>query len=152
MNFIQFQPIGIIRTQYSELSTVPIQPVFATKSMLSVAIVDEIYTQGLRDLDGFSHVMLVYHFHRAKAAKMLQKPFLDDVLRGVFAIRSPHRPNPIGVSVVEIVKVEENRIYFNSADMLDETPLLDIKPFVAAFDCRQDTKNGWLKDVISHTN
>lgn len=151
MNDILYNPIGIIRTQYSELSAVPIQPIFATKSLLSVAIVDEVYSQGLKDLDGFSHIMLVYHFHRAKAAEMLQKPFLDDELRGVFAIRSPHRPNTIGISVVEIVKVEENRIYFNSADMLDETPLLDIKPFVAAFDCRQDTKSGWLTDVIPQT-
>jgi len=126
----------------------PIQASLAQNSMMAVAEINETYLEGLTDLDGFSHIILVYHFHKAHAPALIQKPFLDQESHGIFAIRSPHRPNPIGISVVELVKVEGNRIYFNHADMLDETPLLDIKPFVPAFDHRDAGRCGWLDKVF----
>ncbi len=148
MKSISYQPIGILRTQYTQSGQMPIQASLAQNSMMAVAEINETYLEGLTDLDGFSHIILVYHFHKAHAPALIQKPFLDQESHGIFAIRSPHRPNPIGISVVELVKVEGNRIYFNHADMLDETPLLDIKPFVPAFDHRDASRCGWLDKVF----
>lgn len=144
MQTITYKPIGIIRTQYLQTGDMPVQPVFARNSMLAMAEIDEEYVEGLTGLEGFSHIMLVYHFHCAGKPEMMQKPFLDDKKHGLFAIRSPHRPNAIGISTVELVRIEKNRVYFNKADMLDQTPLLDIKPFVPQFDNRTQAKAGWL--------
>jgi len=142
---MQIHQIGKIRTQYTETKGMPIQPIFAKKSMLAVAELEQSFTEGLEGLEAFSHILLIYYFHKSGTPKLRQKPFLDDKEHGIFAIRSPHRPNPIGISIVELVKVEGNRVYFNNADMLDETPLIDIKPFVPKFDNRPDATMGWLE-------
>ncbi|MDY0076017.1 MAG: tRNA (N6-threonylcarbamoyladenosine(37)-N6)-methyltransferase TrmO [Bacteroidales bacterium] len=148
MESINIKPIGIIRTQYSDRKSTPIQPFFAKGSLLSVATLNEEYIDGLDGLEQFTHIILLYWLHKSKAPKLHQKPFLEDKEYGVFAIRSPHRPNPIGMSVVELVKVEENRVYFYQADMLDNSPLLDIKPFVPDFDNRVNAGMGWLAGKV----
>jgi tRNA (adenine37-N6)-methyltransferase len=148
MDSINYEPIGIIRTQYTETLGMPIQAALAQKSVLAVAEISEQFVEGLTDLTAFSHIILIYHFHKSREAPMMQKPFLDDQKHGVFSIRSPRRPNPIGMSVVELIRIEENRLYFNGADMLDETPLLDIKPFVPQFDHRETDRIGWLKGKL----
>jgi len=102
------------------------------------------YAPGLKDLDGFSHVILVYWFHRAKAPSLAVRPFLDDRPHGLFATRYPARPNPIGLSVVELVAIDGHTLYVRGVDVLDATPLLDIKPFVPAFDHREGAQVGWL--------
>ncbi len=112
-----------------------------------MAEISEEFTEGLTDLTGFSHIILIYHFHKSGKAPLMQKPLLDKKLHGVFSIRSPRRPNPIGISIVELVRIEENLVYFHGADMLDETPLLDIKPFVPRFDNRENASSGWLSAV-----
>ena len=148
MKPIHFQPIGVIRTQYAQTGGMPIQAALAQESMLAVAELEEHFEAGLEGLETFTHIILVYHFHQAKAPALKQSPFLDQKERGIFSIRAPHRPNPIGISVVELVKIEGNKIYFNHADMLDGTPLLDVKPFVPAFDHRDEAGNGWLEEVF----
>ncbi|MBG0782283.1 MAG: tRNA (N6-threonylcarbamoyladenosine(37)-N6)-methyltransferase TrmO [Bacteroidales bacterium] len=145
---MEIHPIGTIRTQYTEAKGTPIQPAFAETSLLAVAELDETYSAGLEGLEKFSHAILIFWFHQSQTPKLKQKPFLGDREYGVFAIRSPHRPNPIGISVVEIVKIEDHRLYFNHADMLDETPLLDIKPFVPEFDNRPHAGKGWLEGKL----
>lgn len=148
MKSINIKPIGIIRTQFEDEKNIPIQPFFAKESLLSVATVNEEFAEGLEGLEQFTHIILLYWLHKSKAPKLRQKPFLDDKEYGIFAIRSPHRPNPIGMSVVELVKIEENRIYFYQADMLDNSPLLDIKPFVPDFDNRPNAGMGWLAGKV----
>jgi tRNA-Thr(GGU) m(6)t(6)A37 methyltransferase TsaA len=148
MKPITYHPIGIIRTQYTQTGQMPIQAALAENSMMAVAELNDTFSEGLTDLDGFSHIILVYHFHKAAAPALMQKPFLDDAKHGIFSIRSPHRPNPIGISIVELVKVEGNNVYFNHADMLDETPLLDIKPFVPVFDHRDASRCGWIEHAL----
>jgi tRNA-Thr(GGU) m(6)t(6)A37 methyltransferase TsaA len=109
------------------------------------------YTAGLRDLDGFSHIFLVYHFHLAGPAQLLVRPFLQDVERGLFATRAPCRPNPIGLSVVELVRREGNVLHVDGIDILDGTPLLDIKPYTAKFDRIETMRNGWQDEVDEET-
>lgn len=150
MEQLAYQPIGIIRTQYTETKGMPIQAALAQKSLLAVAEIKETYMAGLTDLEQFTHIILIYHFHKSKKAALVQKPFLDECCHGVFAIRSPHRPNPIGISIVELVFIEKNRIYFKEADMLDKTPLLDIKPFVPEFDNRLMAGSGWVNSKLKN--
>lgn len=144
MKPISYKPIGTIRTQFTETLGMPIQAAMAKNSVLAVAEISREFTEGLTDLNGFSHIILIYHFHKSGKAPLMQKPFSGDKLHGVFSIRSPRRPNPIGISIVELVRIEGNLVYFHGADMLDETPLLDIKPFVPRFDNRKNASSGWL--------
>ena len=109
------------------------------------------YADGLDDLDGFSHVYLIYHLHRAGAAKLRYKPILQDVEHGIFATRAPCRPNPIGLSVVELVRREANVLHIRGVDILDGTPILDIKPYSAKFDHIEARRSGWLDDVDDET-
>lgn len=102
------------------------------------------YEEGLKDLDGFSHLILIYYFDRAKGENLVGKPFLEDQPHGIFAIRSPNRPNHLSLSIVRVRKIEENIITFTEVDMLDNTPLLDIKPYISHFDSRENVRNGWL--------
>lgn len=102
------------------------------------------YADGLRDLEGFSHVMLIYHFHLSKGHTLLVKPFLDDVERGVFATRAPRRPNSIGLSTVRLLRVEGTTLHVEDLDIVDGTPVLDIKPYVPEFDDREGARIGWL--------
>ncbi|MGD2278735.1 MAG: tRNA (N6-threonylcarbamoyladenosine(37)-N6)-methyltransferase TrmO [Candidatus Omnitrophota bacterium] len=122
----------------------PIQGAFEEKVTGKAELFQE-YKKGLKDVEGFSHVILIYHFNRATEEKLLGKPFLEDEVRGIFSIRSPMRPNHIGFSIVKVRKIEDNVITFSEVDILDETPLLDIKPYIAYFDSRDNTKNGWLE-------
>lgn len=140
---IRYIPIGVIRSPFKEVSGMPIQPSGAVGVKGELVILEE-HVPGLKDLEGFSHIILLYHFHRSKGASLLVKPFLDDVPRGVFATRAPSRPNSIGLSVVRLTGIQGNRVLVEDIDVLDGTPLLDIKPYVPRFDCRKDVRTGWL--------
>ncbi|MBL7197081.1 MAG: tRNA (N6-threonylcarbamoyladenosine(37)-N6)-methyltransferase TrmO [Candidatus Omnitrophica bacterium] len=142
-NKIIIKPIGVIHTPYKDTKGMPIQGKFEKNIKGQIEIFPE-YIHGLKDIEGFSHVILIYYFNKAKEEKLIGKPFLEDELHGIFAIRSPMRPNHIGFSVVKLKKIENNIITFSEVDILDNTPLLDIKPYVSHFDSRKDVKNGWL--------
>ena len=142
---IAYRPIGVIRSPFRDAANMPIQPAGARGIGGTVAL-DEHYREGLRDVDGFSHVILIYHFHLSRGHSLLVKPFLDDAMRGVFATRAPRRPNPIGLSVVRLVRVEGTVLFIEDVDIVDGTPLLDLKPYVPLFDGRQDAKTGWLAE------
>jgi len=147
---IIYKPIGIIRSEHTIAGKTPVQPVYA-ENCIGQAEVFEEYADGLRDLEGFSHIYLLYHFHQSSQVKLMVKPFLQDVERGLFATRAPCRPNAIGLSVVELVKVEGRILYINNVDILDGTPLLDIKPYAAKFDLHDVKKNGWQDEVDENT-
>jgi len=144
MNTITIRPIGIIKTPYDNPSGMPIQGRFKDDVTGRAELFPE-YWEGLKDLDGFSHAILIYHFHRTRETNLVGRPFLEDVDHGIFAIRSPKRPNHIGISVVRINRVEKGAIVFSEVDILNGTPLLDIKPYVSHFDAREDVKNGWIE-------
>ncbi|MFX1379828.1 MAG: tRNA (N6-threonylcarbamoyladenosine(37)-N6)-methyltransferase TrmO [Promethearchaeota archaeon] len=144
---ICFKPIGIIHTPFKSLKGIPIQSSMSTIKGIVEIFPD--YMAGLKDLSGFSHIYCLYFFDMIKLPVPLQsKPFLDNEIKGVFAIRTPFRPNPIGLSILTVLKVEKNRIHVKNVDILDNTPLLDIKPFVSTFDNIKSTKIGWLKGRI----
>jgi tRNA-Thr(GGU) m(6)t(6)A37 methyltransferase TsaA len=146
MTKIELQPIGVIHTPFSDPKGMPIQPSGAI-GVKGVIEVEESYTPGLKDLDGFSHIMLIYHFHRSEGFALHVIPFLDDKPRGLFATRAPRRPNPVGVSVVRLDRIENGNLHVLDVDMLDGTPLLDIKPYVPEFDSPPDVRLGWLEGV-----
>lgn len=143
---LTFSPIGIVHSPHKVPKKTPIQPVYAKGINGTVEIHPE-YTEGLKDLDGFSHIYLIYYFHVAPQVKLTVKPFLEDVDRGIFSTRTPFRPNPIGISIVELLSVENNILTINNVDILDQTPLLDIKPYTAKFDIYQDIRSGWQDGV-----
>jgi len=143
MDQITVRPIGIIHSPYKEAKGIPIQGAFDDKIEAWVELRDE-YADGLKDLDGFSHATLIYYFHRSQREEIEGRPFLEQEKHGIFAIRSPHRPNHIGLSVVKIKSIRGNRMYFTEVDALDGTPLLDIKPYVKYFDSRDNVISGWL--------
>lgn len=138
-----FQPIGILHTPFHDPAGMPIQPSGESAAQGTAEIFPE-FAAGLKDLAGFSHIILVYVFHRQTKKSLTVTPFLDDAEHGVFATRAPSRPNPIGISVVPLMKVEGNVLTLDQLDMLDRTPLLDIKPFVPDFDGYENVKTGWL--------
>jgi len=141
---IEFTPIGIIYSPFTDPAEMPIQPSGA-KDVYGAVFVDEAYGDGLKDLDGFSHIILLYYFHRSRDYKLQVTPFLDDTPRGVFATRAPSRPNSIGISVVQLERIDGLRLEIRNVDILDETPLLDIKPFVPEFDAPPNCRTGWLE-------
>ena len=148
---IVFRPIGVIRSEHFVAQETPIQPVYAMDCHGRVEILPE-FADGLHDIDGFSHVYLIYHFDRADAPKLRVKPFLQDTERGVFSTRAPCRPNAIGLSVVELLGRDGKVLHFAGADILDGTLLLDIKPFTAKFDgIVTPTRNGWQDEVDEAT-
>ena len=149
-NNIVFRPIGVIRSEHVVSQETPIQPVYAWDCLGRVELLPE-FADGLHDIDGFSHSYLIYHFDRAEAAKLRVKPFLQDTERGVFSTRAPCRPNAIGLSVVELLRREGNVLHFAGADILDGTPLLDIKPFTSKFDGVTPTRSGWQDEVDEET-
>jgi len=140
---IKYTPIGIIHSPFKTIKGMPIQPSGAKGIKGSIGIKKR-YCAGLKDIKGFSHIILIYHFHLAKDYSLKVKPFLDKKLRGVFATRAPKRPNPIGISVVRLVKVEDCTLHIKDIDVIDGAPLLDIKPYVPEFDGRKSVKIGWL--------
>lgn len=141
---IVFTPIGIVRSPFTSTDGMPIQPVGAADVTAEV-VIDEAFADGLADLDGFSHILLVYVFHRAGPAKLSVVPFLDTVARGVFATRAPTRPNPIGLSLTRLIGRSGNILRIAGVDILDETPVLDIKPYIPALDAAGDVRVGWLE-------
>jgi len=136
-------PIGIIHSPYKENADIPIQGIFKGDAEAWVELKQE-YVDGLKDLDKFSHAIILYYFHKSQREETQGQPFLEQNKHGIFAIRSPHRPNHIGLSIVKIKKIEANKLYFTEADVLDQTPVLDIKPYVKYFDSRDNVKCGWL--------
>lgn len=144
---ITFKQIGTIHTPFTEKENIPIQSKISTAK--GNVIIFEDFADGLYRLEEFSHIYLIYYFHKAKESKLILKPFLSEEDKGIFAVRAPLRPNHIGLSIVELKQVNGNIISFKNADMLDGTPLLDIKPYVPKFDIYPEAKKGWLpeKDI-----
>jgi len=143
---IDFRTIGIVHSPHTIPEETPIQPIFARGAIGRAEIFAE-YADGLRDLDGFSHIHLLYHLHKAGPAQLVVTPFLDGVPRGVFATHAPSRPNPIGLSIVRLLRREGSILHLDELDILDGTPLLDIKPYVPRFDPRAEIRTGWLEDI-----
>lgn len=143
---VAFSPIGIIHSPHIREKQTPIQPVYAEGIRGTVEVFTE-YTEGLRDIEGFSHIYLIYYFHKAEPIRLIAKPYLEDAFRGVFATRTPHRPNPIGFSVVRLIEREDNILHIQDVDVLEGTPLLDIKPYVSRFDLRENVRNGWQEHI-----
>ena len=144
---VRYRPIGVIHSPFSQPKDAPIQPRYAGGAEGTV-VLDPEYTDGLSDLAGFSHVVLLYHLHLSEGYSLKVTPYMDDQLRGLFATRAPRRPNPIGLSVVRLERVEENIIYVRDIDAVDGTPLLDIKPYVPEFGAEEEIRIGWLADRI----
>jgi tRNA-Thr(GGU) m(6)t(6)A37 methyltransferase TsaA len=143
-------PIGMIHTPHTRAEETPIQPVFAEGVQGRAEILPE-YAAGLQDLEGFSHIWLLYWFHQAGPPRLIVQPFLQDAEHGVFATRAPTRPNPIGLSLVRLVRREGCVLHLEDVDVLDGTPLLDIKPYVPRFDYRTGVRTGWLEAVDEQT-
>jgi tRNA-Thr(GGU) m(6)t(6)A37 methyltransferase TsaA len=150
VNAVTYEPIGVIRSEHLVPAETPIQPIYAKGCTGRVEVFPAL-EEGGQDLDGFSHIYLVYHMHKAGPAQLVVRPFLDDAQRGVFATRAPCRPNAIGLSIVKLVRREGNVLYVDGLDVLDGTPLLDIKPYVTKFDCIEGTRNGW-QDALDETS
>jgi tRNA (adenine37-N6)-methyltransferase len=146
-----FKPIGTIHTPYKEKHGVPIQGIFDPESKGRVDILEE-FEPGLRDIEGFSHLILLYLFNRSEGYDLICKPYLEDKDHGVFATRAPKRPNPIGLSVVRLERREGPILYVAEVDILDETPLLDIKPFIPEVDHRENARVGWFKGRLNKSN
>ena len=144
---ITYKEIGKIRSDFKKAEGTPIQPTAkgAGKGIIELLAA---YKQGLKDLEGFSHLILLYHCHKAGKPSLTVKPFMEDKPHGIFSIRAPSRPNSIGLSVVRLEKIEDNIIYIKDVDILDKTPLLDIKPYVPEFDRRENVKIGWLEKNV----
>jgi tRNA (adenine37-N6)-methyltransferase len=143
---MKIKPVGIIHSPFKMKQKTPIQPFKSTEN--GRVEVFKKYAAGLKDISGFSHIILIYRFHKSKQFKLLVKPFLDDKKHGVFATRSPFRPNWIGMSVVRLLKVKKNVLFVKGIDALDGTPLLDIKPFVPEFSASKKVRIGWLKNKL----
>lgn len=141
---IVMRSIGVIRSPYKDAKGTPVQGVFGGEVEAFVELKDK-YVKGLKDLDGFSHAILLYYFHKSGKEEIVAKPYLEGEEHGIFAIRSPNRPNHIGLSVVNIKRIEGNKLYFTEVDVLDGTPVLDIKPYVTQFDSRPDARSGWIE-------
>ncbi len=137
-----FDQIGIVHSRFTEQEGTPIQGKMAPEETAEVEIFDE-FVEGLKDLDGFSHIYLIYRFDRIEKTANLVKPYLDTEVRGVFSTRSPRRPNPIGLTVVRLASVNGNRIKVSGVDLLDKTPIIDIKPYIPDFDQHEPEKIGW---------
>jgi tRNA-Thr(GGU) m(6)t(6)A37 methyltransferase TsaA len=143
---IQYLSIGTIHSPFKTNEGVPIQPRGA-KGIRGEIELEKEFVPGLKDLEGFSYIILLYHFHLSRGFSLEVVPFLDTVTRGLFATRAPKRPNAIGMSVVKLVKIEKNILHIENVDMIDGTPLLDIKPYVGEFDFVEDRRSGWLTEV-----
>ena len=144
MSAIVYLPIGYIYTPFEEISGMPIQPASAKGIKGKIELVPE-FINGIQDLDGFSHLILLYHFHLSENFELLVTPFLDTHVHGVFATRAPKRPNSIGLSVVKLTKIEENILYIEDIDVINKTPLIDIKPYIPDFDAPEQIKTGWYR-------
>jgi len=144
---IVLQSIGVIRSSFTNLEDMPIQPASSQASMGTLELLPR-YQGGLQDLDGFSHIYVIYYFHRTTNWKERVIPFLDEREHGIFATRAPARPNPIGLSVMEILEIRGSLVRVRNVDVLDGTPLLDIKPYIPQFDRVANARIGWLSETI----
>ena len=147
MKKIIYKSIGIIHSPFKNIKGMPIQSAGAKGIKGTIELGHE-FAAGLKDLEGFSHIILLYHFHLAKGYSLKVKPFLDENIHGVFATRAPRRPNPIGLSVVKLLRVEGCTLHIEEVDILDGTPLLDIKPYVPEFDVKRAKRIGWLSKTV----
>jgi tRNA (adenine37-N6)-methyltransferase len=143
-----WRPIGVIRTPFAKPAGMPIQPIGADGAEGTIEV-DEACREGLADLEGFSHIILLYVFDRSEGFTLTVTPFRDTVPRGLFATRAPRRPNPIGLSIVRLLGIDGGTVRIADVDMLDGTPLLDIKPFNPAIDHREDCRVGWMDGKFS---
>lgn len=141
---MKYRPIGIIHSPFKDVQNMPVQPAGASGIDGSIEILPE-FIEGLQDLEGFSHIILLYHFHKAQETRLTVVPFMDSEPHGVFATRSPNRPNPIGLSIVKLLSVQGQVLSIENVDILDGTPLLDIKPYVPEFDGNTADRVGWLE-------
>jgi tRNA-Thr(GGU) m(6)t(6)A37 methyltransferase TsaA len=147
MTEITYRQIGVIHSAFKDPKGTPIQPAGAEDMDGRVEVLPEC-AEGLKDIEGFSHIILIYHFHLARKSSLLEKPYMDEVEHGVFSMRGPSRPNPIGISVVRLIRKEGNILSVKDVDIVDGTPLLDIKPYVPEFDVRNAEKIGWLEKNV----
>ncbi len=147
MEKIEYVPIGIVRSPFKTVEGTPIQPVGAKGVRGRIELREE-FIPGLKDLEGFSHLILIYHFHLSRGFDLEVKPFLDTERRGVFATRAPKRPNSIGISVVKLLSIEGGCLTIEDVDVLDGTPLIDIKPYVPQFDSKDNCEIGWFAGKI----
>lgn len=145
--YVKYNPIGFIHSPFKTIENMPIQPGGAVGIPGSVELFAE-YQPALQDLDGFSYIYLLYHFHRVNGVSLTPTPFLDSKPHGLFATRAPKRPNPIGLSIVKLISVEESILHIENVDILDGTPLLDIKPYIPAFDHVEAAHIGWLERYV----
>ena len=141
---VTYRPIGVIHSPFARLEEMPVQPSGEVAGPGRVEVFPE-FSSGLKDLAGFSHVILLYHLHRVRRADLIVTPFAGSEPRGLFATCAPTRPNPIGLSVVRLTGIEGSTLLVEEVDVLDGTPLLDIKPYVPEFDYRPDARVGWLE-------
>ncbi|MBN1860864.1 MAG: tRNA (N6-threonylcarbamoyladenosine(37)-N6)-methyltransferase TrmO [Candidatus Thermoplasmatota archaeon] len=151
MKQITLHPIGVIHSPYKKSKQIPIQGRFKDDVEAYLELKND-YVKGLKDLEKFSHCILIYYFHKSNKITIEGTPFLEDEKHGIFALRSPHRPNHIGFSVVKIQRIQANIMFFTQVDMIDKTPLLDIKPYVKYFDSREDVVSGWLDKHFQNGN
>ncbi|MEE4275976.1 MAG: tRNA (N6-threonylcarbamoyladenosine(37)-N6)-methyltransferase TrmO [Thermoleophilia bacterium] len=147
---LSLTPIGVIHSPHRDPGATPIQPACAEGCRGEVEVFEP-YAAGLDDVDGFSHVHLLYWLHLSGPPALRVTPFLDDTPRGVFATRAPNRPNPLGLSVVRVLERRDRILVVDDLDVLDGTPLLDIKPYVERFDVRAPTRGGWTERVDGET-
>ena len=140
---ISYQPIGILHSPFKYLNDIPNQPVYGKDIEGRITIFPK-FQEGLKDLDGFSHVILLCHFHMTTKVKMTVVPSGEKITRGLFSTRSPNRPNPIGQSIVRLTGIENNEVFISDLDILDGTPVLDIKPYFKEHSCNEHIKSGWM--------
>jgi len=139
-------PIGIIHSPYKSKEDCPIQPAFATHGQSRIEVFPQ-FAAGLKDIETFSHIYLFYQFDRAGEIQLIRPTFLDDTPRGIFASRHPCRPNSIGLSIVRLVRVEKDLLFVEGVDVLDQTPLLDIKPYLPKYDAFPAASEGWTGNL-----
>ncbi|MFN7992431.1 MAG: tRNA (N6-threonylcarbamoyladenosine(37)-N6)-methyltransferase TrmO [Bryobacteraceae bacterium] len=144
MRQLRFKPMGVIHTAFDRATGTPIQPSRPGGARATVEVYPE-YVDGLKDLDGFERIWLIYWFDRAPGSRLRVVPFLDNRERGIFATRAPTRPCPIGMSAVRLLAISGNHLHVEDADILDGTPLLDIKPYVPEFDAYAVQRSGWFE-------
>ena len=149
MRKVSYSPIGVIHSPLKQPMCAPIQAVSAMNVQGTIEVFPP-YLRGLKDIEGFSHLIVIYHLHLSHKASLIVKPFLDDEKRGVFATRAPARPNPIGISIVRLRGLNDGILHVQGLDVVDGTPLLDIKPYVPRFDVRRGVRSGWYESRLGN--
>jgi tRNA-Thr(GGU) m(6)t(6)A37 methyltransferase TsaA len=151
MKSVKYKPIGVIHSPFKDRTGIPHQAARAPEITAKIEIFEE-YIDGLSDLDGFSHIIVIFHLHLIQKGSLRAHPPSDNKERGVFATRSPSRPNPIGISIVRLESIDRNILSISRVDMVDGTPVLDIKPYIPDLNPKKGIRVGWLKSKIKGTN